>query len=262
MGTRRATRRHCSTRHPVLAADPSAELRDRLLTELAIVPSADAMADWAYRSLPAKNTLCVTDAELVETSFRERLAILGEAGSEDRVEATETPGQSHCLDGTRGRNSVRGARRHSVGCTAPRWRRLQPKTIRLRDKDYRRFVSRQPCLVCGRTPADPHHLRFAQPRAMSRKVSDEFTVPVCRLHHRELHRHGDEKLWWKKINIDPLPIALRLWKQGRTNVPASSLLSHHRSRKKARRSAQIIPAALPREGHARDVVSANRSQSA
>jgi hypothetical protein len=42
-------------------------------------------------------------------------------------------------------------------------------------------------------------------------------VPVCRLHHRELHRHGDEKLWWQKLNIDPLPIASRLWKQGRTN---------------------------------------------
>jgi hypothetical protein len=92
------------------------------------------------------------------------------------------------------------------------------KTIRLRDKDHRRFVSMQPCLVCGRTPADPHHLRFAQPRAMSRKVSDEFTVPVCRLHHRELHRHGDERAWWKAININPLPIASKLWKQGRTDV--------------------------------------------
>jgi hypothetical protein len=78
----------------------------------------------------------------------------------------------------------------------------------------------QPCLVCGRTPADPHHLRFAQPRAMSRKVSDEFTVPVCRMHHRELHTHGDERLWWKRLNIDPLPIALRLWKQGQTDPTA------------------------------------------
>lgn len=78
-------------------------------------------------------------------------------------------------------------------------------------------MAMQPCLVCGRTPADPHHLRFALPRAMSRKVSDEFTVPLCRLHHRELHTHGDEKIWWKRINIDPLPIALRLWEQGRSD---------------------------------------------
>ena len=69
---------------------------------------------------------------------------------------------------------------------------MAAKTIRLRDSDHRKFVSTQPCLVCGRTPADAHHLRFAQPRALGRKVSDEFTVPVCRVHHRELHRHGNE----------------------------------------------------------------------
>ena len=85
---------------------------------------------------------------------------------------------------------------------------MAAKTIRLRDKDHRKFVSSQPCLVCGRTPADAHHLRFAQPRALGRKVSDEFTVPVCRVHHRELHRHGDEAAWWQRIKIDPLPIAL------------------------------------------------------
>ena len=36
-------------------------------------------------------------------------------------------------------------------------------------------------------PTEAHHIRFAQPRALGRKVSDEYTVPVCRLHHRELH---------------------------------------------------------------------------
>ena len=86
--------------------------------------------------------------------------------------------------------------------------RVAAKTIRLRDKDHRKFVSTQPCVVCGRSPADAHHLRFAQPRALGRKVSDEFTVPVCRVHHRELHRHGDEAAWWQRIKIDPLPIAL------------------------------------------------------
>jgi hypothetical protein len=63
-------------------------------------------------------------------------------------------------------------------------------------------------------------LRFAQPRALGRKVSDEFTVPVCRVHHRELHRHGDEATWWQKIKINPLPIARRLWQQPRPNGTA------------------------------------------
>jgi hypothetical protein len=95
--------------------------------------------------------------------------------------------------------------------------RVAAKTIRLRDKDHRKFVASQPCLVCGRSPADAHHLRFAQPRALGRKVSDEFTVPVCRVHHRELHRQGDEAAWWQGIKIDPLPIAHRLWRHARLN---------------------------------------------
>ena len=91
------------------------------------------------------------------------------------------------------------------------------KTVRLRDKDHRKFVLRQPCLVCGRVPSDPHHLTFTQPRALGRRVSDEFTVPVCRVHHRELHRSGDEVAWWRRLNIDPLPVALKLWQQSRAD---------------------------------------------
>jgi hypothetical protein len=100
---------------------------------------------------------------------------------------------------------------------------VSTKTIRLRDKDHRKFVSTQPCVVCGRSPADAHHLRFAQPRALGRKVSGEFTVPVCRVHHRELHRHGDEASWWDRIKIDPLPIAHRLWRHARLNGPAAAV---------------------------------------
>ena len=101
-------------------------------------------------------------------------------------------------------------------------RRVLGKTIRLRDKEHSRFVSRQPCVVCGRTPADPHHLRFAQPRALGRKVSDEYTVPVCRTHHRELHRYGDEASWWAGVNVDPVPIALALWQRTRPDRFAES----------------------------------------
>jgi hypothetical protein len=102
--------------------------------------------------------------------------------------------------------------------------RLVAKAIRLRDKEHRRFVSKQPCLVCGRIPAEPHHLRFAQPRALGRKVSDEFAVPLCRLHHRELHRHGTEAAWWGGVNIDPVPIALERddLRLNRLGIPESS----------------------------------------
>ena len=89
------------------------------------------------------------------------------------------------------------------------------KLRRSRDKDHLRFITIQPCTVCGRQPCEAHHLRFAQPRALGRRVSDEFTVPLCRVHHRELHHQGDERAWWNKANIDPMPIALRLWQQTR-----------------------------------------------
>jgi hypothetical protein len=85
----------------------------------------------------------------------------------------------------------------------------EPK--RLRDKQHLKFVASQPCLVCGRQPSDPHHLRFAQPRALGLKVSDEFTVPLCRGHHRQLHQAGNEVAWWKNHNINALKIAKGLW---------------------------------------------------
>ena len=46
-----------------------------------------------------------------------------------------------------------------------------------------------------------------------RRVSDEFTVPLCRGHHRELHRCGDEAGWWEKAGIDPGKCARALWLQ-------------------------------------------------
>jgi hypothetical protein len=85
------------------------------------------------------------------------------------------------------------------------------KPVRERDRDHLRFVATQLCLVCGRTPSDAHHIKFAEQRAMGRKVSDKFTVPICRLHHRELHRRGNERAWWENQGIDPLPIAASLW---------------------------------------------------
>src|SRR5262249_48142743 len=75
---------------------------------------------------------------------------------------------------------------------------------RYRNKEHLRFVAQQGCLVCGRKPSDPHHLRFMQPRALGRKVSDEFAVPLCRIHHRAAHRAGDERAWWNQAGIDPV----------------------------------------------------------
>jgi hypothetical protein len=94
----------------------------------------------------------------------------------------------------------------------------EPK--RLRDKAHLKFVASQPCLICGRQPSDPHHLRFAQPRAIGLKVSDEFTVPLCRGHHRQVHQAGNEVAWWEDLQLDALEIARGLWEQSH---PASTM---------------------------------------
>ncbi len=95
-------------------------------------------------------------------------------------------------------------------------RLLIERPTRRRDVDHLRFVAAQPCLICSRTPSDAHHLKFAQPQAMSKKVSDEFTVPLCRTHHRQLHHAGNEVNWWMDLDVDPLPIAQDLWAQSRS----------------------------------------------
>src|SRR5262249_10612359 len=83
---------------------------------------------------------------------------------------------------------------------------------RYRNREHLRYVAQQACLVCGRRPSDPHHLAFTQPRALGRKVSDEFAVPLCRGHHRALHRSRDERAWWRQAGIDLIKVARRLWK--------------------------------------------------
>jgi hypothetical protein len=85
------------------------------------------------------------------------------------------------------------------------------------DRAHLEFVASQPCLLCGRQPSDAHHLRFMQPQALGRRVSDEFAVPLCRTHHRALHRHGDEAAWWTSAGLDAGAIAHRLWQHTRLN---------------------------------------------
>jgi hypothetical protein len=211
----------------VLPLEQSADLRDRLTAELDVLRSADEAAAWAQKSLPAKNTLTDVDADSIEAIFQAKIAEFGQdddvwlgSGGGHHSSGDAEPGEvkiSHPADAPPAiPGTIFAGASHAHEMTREAIRpRIAAKTIRLRDKDHRKFVSRRPCLVCGRLPAEPHHLRYAQPRALGRKVSDEFTVPVCRLHHRELHRFGNETAWWAGLNIDPVPIALELWRQTR-----------------------------------------------
>ena len=179
-----------------LEPEASAVLRDQLFAQLKGLNSAEEAADWAHRVLASKDSLVLTDAKQVELAFQLKLSAL----LPDQPPVAE---QSEAL-----RRSRRGRDRStSVNKTVL----TLPVPRRIRDREHMKSVAKQACLVCGRRPADAHHLRFAQSSALSRKVSDEFTVPLCRGHHREVHRCGDEAAWWVKFGIDPTISARALW---------------------------------------------------
>jgi hypothetical protein len=210
----------------LLGATLSASLREMLVAEIAAIGSAELAARWAQDALPRKNSLMAADAKLIEDAFEGRLSEL--AASEgaapackqslpadagpvvDTAVARRVAAESGAaLTGKDSEsNSATPVDKSVLAIAAPR---------RYRNREHLRTIIKQPCLVCGRKPSDPHHLRFAQPRALGRKASDEFTVPLCRMHHREVHRAADERGWWKVAGIDPLKVARKLWKEARVN---------------------------------------------
>jgi hypothetical protein len=199
-----------SVPRPILGAAPSAALRDRLVGELKTIASGDDAALWAHQILGDKNRLIDADARLLEDAFQARLtalesaADLGNAALPPAAPALQ-PSSSVEL------RTQELARKTPRAGGVDKSQLIHPEPRRFRDKEHVKFVAKQPCLVCGRRPSDAHHLRFAQHRALGRKVSDEFTVPLCRGHHREVHGCGDEAAWWLKSGIDPTAPARALW---------------------------------------------------
>jgi hypothetical protein len=190
-----------TSRQAELSAVLSASLGAELLRELEGLSSADDAALWAQRRLAAKNALCAADAEHVEQAFESKLAtVMRELGDEAR---------SPCAHDKRLGRRKRSRQRSQVAIDKTVL--ALPASRRVRDREHVKSIAKQPCLICGRSPADAHHLRFAQSRALGRKVSDEFTVPLCRGHHREVHRCSDESAWWDKVGIDPTVTARALW---------------------------------------------------
>jgi hypothetical protein len=243
-----------------LSIETSAAIRAQLIQEIETLLSEDEAKLRAIAILKAKNGLALEDAKSVEAAFSARMALLADPPEPSTAVAPAPPPAP--IDAAaakvvvkRGRGRPRKANSRPQmpvepqpaprDSEPPRQLAEVPKTARQdlnatsvikidksmllfsevrrhRDKPHLRFVALQPCLVCGRSPADPHHLRFAQPRALGRKTSDEFVVPLCRTHHRQNHEVGDERAWWKAINTDPLAVALRLWRISRGIVDKNS----------------------------------------
>jgi hypothetical protein len=144
--------------------------------------------------------------ELVEDAFEQRLSELpscdaAASSNEDsspQIAGAQVIATTEITDA----GQAKGIDKSILAVAAPR---------RYRNREHLRYVAQQACLLCGRKPSDPHHLGFTQPRALGRKVSDEFAVPLCRGHHRAVHRSRDECAWWRQAGIDPIKVARRLW---------------------------------------------------
>jgi hypothetical protein len=183
----------------------SAHLHDVMLGEVNQIGSEDEATKWAHRRMQEKNKLNATDAKHVEEAFRAKLLSFAIHHSDGVPQSKNGKQSSDTTDGHKTKAKATGP-----SASVDKSVLTHPEPRRVRDRDHVRFVAQQTCLVCGRQPCDAHHLRFAQNHALGRKVSDEFTVPLCRGHHRELHRHGDEGAWWEKLGLDPTSAARAL----------------------------------------------------
>jgi ERF superfamily len=168
----------------------SAGRRDDLLAELDPLTSAEELDRWAHKNIHARSALAKEDALQIDKAFEAKVTALPEA---DNAPFTETP------------TSDQAPAKIDKSVLAI------PELRRVRDKSHLRFVAKQPCVICERQPCDAHHLRFAQPRGIGLKVGDEFTVPLCRAHHREVHRATSERDWWQRLGIDAERTARKLW---------------------------------------------------
>jgi ERF superfamily len=191
----------------IIDGEQSAALRDKLLAEIGKIVSVELAASWAREALAAKNKLASPDAKLVEDIFEQKLSELASAGTNPSNDDAPTVANADPQDATASATDrATGIDKSVLAVAVPR---------RYRNREHLRSVAKQPCLICGRKPSDPHHLRYLQPRALGRKASDEFAVPLCRVHHRAVHRARDERAWWQAAGIDPIKVARKLWRHTR-----------------------------------------------
>jgi hypothetical protein len=236
LGTFATGRKPWSPPRQALEPVKSAVLRDRLLSEISALASEEQAAAWAHKVMAAKNTLATEDSRVVEAAFAARLELADRDGPHSAPHVDEAHGAASDVgpvavdvagapplptnpQGLAAELSPARQVNNAVAWHVDKGALTLGEPRRYRDRAHLRFVSSQPCLICGRRPSDAHHLRFAQPRALGRRVSDEYAVPLCRSHHRALHRCGDETAWWTTNGVDPIPVAGELWQRTRLDGP-------------------------------------------
>ena len=80
----------------------------------------------------------------------------------------------------------------------------------IRDRAHMARLAQMPCVVCGTAYVQVHHIRECLPRTMGVRVGDDMTLPVCVLHHAEIHATNTDALW-RRMRIDAPALAAKLY---------------------------------------------------
>lgn len=64
--------------------------------------------------------------------------------------------------------------------------------------EYVEYIRSQPCVICAKPGAYPHHIkRIGMGRDRKKRLKEHFSaIPLCNLHHSELHDKGDDKFFY------------------------------------------------------------------
>jgi len=72
----------------------------------------------------------------------------------------------------------------------------------MKSRAYRQYISTIPCLICGNPEVQVHHLLRTGEHGIGKKSGDEWCVPLCVRHHDQLHRNGDEVIFFGLHGFD------------------------------------------------------------
>lgn len=104
----------------------------------------------------------------------------------------------------------------------------------MRDKsaNHLDYIRQLPCVICGdNTCTEAAHVRYGDARVakpltgIGIKPDDCWTVPLCSEHHRDQHKRGEYR-WWKGLRIDPVFLALALWRASGDIEDGEAIIRH------------------------------------
>jgi len=78
----------------------------------------------------------------------------------------------------------------------------------MKSPKHMKRVAELPCVVCGTSPVQVHHIRAAGLTGAGQKACDFFTIPLCHADHADLHR--GMKTWEMRNGSQAMHVGLTL----------------------------------------------------